>query len=223
MKNKKIGLLGGIGPEATGTFYLNLIDRLQKGGGIRSNADFPQIIVNSIPAPELVYERVSDRDLSPYTEGLKDLEDARVDFIVMVCNTIHNHYDVLQSKTHVPIVDLRAEFGKFMLSKKVKSIVVLSTPTTAKGELFRVKGVDYHNLPEEELNSISQAILNFNLGHNKGEQARIVESIAKRHMDMGADLAVLGCTEVALMLKESKINKVDTMDILLDATIGRLK
>ncbi len=57
---KKIGILGGIGPEATGHFYLKLIKRLQETGRIKRNTDYPQIIINSIPAPELVDEKIQD-------------------------------------------------------------------------------------------------------------------------------------------------------------------
>lgn len=72
--NKKIGILGGIGPEATGGFYLKLISKFQEKKLIRSNRDFPQIIINSIPAPELIYEKVSIRDLRPYLQGLGELD-----------------------------------------------------------------------------------------------------------------------------------------------------
>ena len=91
--NRKIGILGGIGPEATGEFYLNLVSKFQKEGLIKSNKDFPPIIVNSIPAPELIYEEVSDKDLEPYIMGLKELEKFGADFIVMACNTIYLFYD----------------------------------------------------------------------------------------------------------------------------------
>ena len=59
MKNNfKIGILGGIGPEATGEFYNKLIKRLQEKDLIKSNKDFPQIFINSIPAPELIYDYI---------------------------------------------------------------------------------------------------------------------------------------------------------------------
>ena len=67
--------------------------RLQENGHIKNNKDFPQIIVNSIPAPELIQETVSDSDLTPYVSGLRELDRFGVDVIVMVCNTIHPKFD----------------------------------------------------------------------------------------------------------------------------------
>ena len=89
MKNIRIGVLGGIGPEATHEFYGKLIKELQERSLVKANRDFPQIVINSIPAPELVYESISDENLTDYVEGLKQLDGFGVDFIVMVCNTIY--------------------------------------------------------------------------------------------------------------------------------------
>ncbi len=88
-------MLGGIGPEATGEFYSKLIRSLQEKKLIKNNKDFPHIIINSIPAHELISHKISDEELKPYIEGLKELDKFGVDFIVMVCNTIHLFYDEL--------------------------------------------------------------------------------------------------------------------------------
>jgi aspartate racemase len=110
----RIGVLGGIGPEATGEFYSKLIAKLQEKGLIKSNKDFPQIVINSIPAPELIYDEISDEELKVYIDGLKELDEFGVDFIVMVCNTIHLYYDKLQREVKTPILNLREEMKEFL-------------------------------------------------------------------------------------------------------------
>ncbi len=218
---RKIGLLGGIGPEATGTFYLRLIKKLQDSGRVKSNADFPQFIINSIPAPELVYHNISKKELQPYIEGLKELEGNRVDFIAMVCNTIHSYYDILQKSVNVPIVDLKKEFGAFINEKKVGTITVLATPSTINSGLFKVSGIKYLELSKHEQETLSDSIFKFNSGIAREEQIRRVDEIANRKIGEGAELVVLGCTEISLMLENSKINKIDTLDILADAVLSR--
>ncbi|MBI4150221.1 hypothetical protein HY488_02335, partial [Candidatus Woesearchaeota archaeon] len=79
----RLGVLGGIGPEATGTFYLKLIAQLQNKGLIQRNEDFPQIIINSIPAPELIFDHIDEIDLLPYVQGIKELDAMKPDLIVM--------------------------------------------------------------------------------------------------------------------------------------------
>ena len=58
-----IGVLGGIGPEASVEFYAKLVKKLQESGMIKRNEDFPKIIINSIPAPELVGEKIRKKDI----------------------------------------------------------------------------------------------------------------------------------------------------------------
>ncbi len=220
MQNK-IGLLGGIGPEATGIFYLLLIRKLQESGRIKSNTDFPQFIINSIPAPELVYKNVSEKELKPYVKGLKELENAHVDFIAMVCNTIHSYYGMLQGTVNVPIIDLKREFHGFVVKKKLGIITILATPSTINSGLFNVDNVKYIGLDNLEQETLSDAIFKFNSGVERQKQIKRVEEIAKRKIAAGAELVVLGCTEISLMLQNTDINKIDTLEILADAVLSR--
>lgn len=217
--NKKIGLLGGIGPEATGNFYLDLISKFQEKGLIKSNRDFPQIIINSIPAPELIYEEISDKDLEPYIKGLEELEKFDVDFIAMVCNTIHLFYEKLQKAVKLPILDLRKELKNFLMEKNLKSVAVLATPLIIKKGLYKFEDIEYLDLSENERKLLTEAVFNFNKGLTKNKQIQVVKEIAKGYIDKGAEMLILGCTELALMLKDENIPKINPMDLLAEAII----
>lgn len=221
-KKKIIGILGGIGPEATGEFYLNLILELQKRGLIKSNIDFPQIVINSIPAPELIYEEIPKENLKPYINGLKELEKLDVDFIAMICNTIHFFCKELQNSIKTPIIDLKKELNKYLIKKNIKSIVVLGTPTTMKNGLYKFEGIKYLDLTKEEIKLLTQTIFNFNKGFAKNKQIQIVQKIANKYLNKGAEVVILGCTELALMLKEISIPKINPMDILSEVIIKKI-
>lgn len=222
MKNKIVGILGGIGPETTGRFYLRLISALQKNGLIGSNTDFPQIIINSIPAKELIHAKIIDRDLELYMKGLKELDRFGVDFIVMACNTIHLFHERLQSEIKTPILDIRKALREFLMRKKVRSVAVLGTPMTIKQGLYRFNDFEYFDLTKNNIKLITDAVFNFNKGFKKEQQKKIIENIAKTCLDKGAEIIVLGCTELSLMLENIDIPKIDTMDILLAATIKNI-
>jgi len=219
-KIKIIGLLGGIGPEATGEFYLFLIKKFQERGLIKSNKDFPQIIINSIPAPELIYENISAEKLQLYIKGLKELEKFGVDFIAMICNTIHLFYERLQKETKTPILDLRKEVKNYLTNKNIKSVTVLASPAVIKKGLYEFEGIESIKLTNEEIRSLSRAVFNFNVGFDKIKQIEIVKSIAKKYLNQGSKMIILGCTEVALMLKDENIPKINPMDILVEATLN---
>lgn len=217
MKSFKIGILGGIGPEATGNFYLRLINKIQEIG-IKDNRDFPQIVINSIPAPELIYDRILNKDLDYYIKGLKELEKLKVDFIVMVCNTIHLYLDKLQSKIKIPIINLRRELNDYLIKENIKKITVLGTPNTIK-KLYRFKGIESVDINKDEINQLSKIIFNFNKGIKENKELlKIVKKYSKK-----SDMIILGCTELAVMLKDKNIKKIDPMEVLLGCILKKFK
>jgi aspartate racemase len=219
----KIGVLGGIGPEATGIFYNDLIKRLQDKKLIKNNKDFPQIIVNSIPAPELIFEEIKKEELEPYIKGLKELEKFGVDFIVMVCNTIHLYYDRLQKAIKTPILDVRKEVKKTLDEKGIKSTVIIGSPNAIKKGLYRFEGIKTYEPTSEEQKQLSEAIFNYNKGFEKEKQVEKVRQICKSHMKNGAETILLACTETALMLRDSDLPLIDSMNVLIETTIKKIK
>src|SRR3989344_4301337 len=174
--NLKIGVLGGIGPEATAEYYSKLIYTLQKEKLIKSNKDYPQIIINSIPAPELIYEKISKEDLKPYIEGLKELDKFNPDFIIMVCNTIHIYYNLLQKEIKTEIIDLRKELKLYIKKKKIKSVFILGTPNTIKQGLYKFKEIKTFQPNKKETKSLTRMIFNFNKGYKKEKKIKKTRS-----------------------------------------------
>lgn len=214
----KIGVLGGIGPEATGEYYLRLVRGLQQTGLIKDNTDFPQISVNSIPAPELV-GTISAEQLEPYKTGLRELDKSYVNAIVMVCNTIHLYLEELQKEIRAPIMDLRQKVKERLVRDGVKRVTVLGTPSTINQGLYRFDGIDAIDLSPQEIEALSNAIFRYNKGDNKNAQVQLVEAAARKYLERGADAILLGCTEFAVMLKDVDIPKIDTLDVLVEGTI----
>jgi len=211
--------LGGIGPEATGIFYNKLIKRLQEKRLIKNNRDYPQIFINSIPAPELIYDKISKKDLNIYIEGLKQLEENKVDFIVMVCNTIHLFYGKLQKEIKTPILDLRNELKKSLAENKIKTVTILGTPSTIKKGLYKFDGIKYINPSVKEMKQLTDSIFNFNKGNETNKQTEVVKKICQKYLEKGSEIVVLGCTELALMLSNKNLPTIDTIDVLVESTI----
>lgn len=221
-KHIAIGILGGIGPEATGNFYLKLISEIQKQKLVKSNTDYPRIIVNSIPAPELT-SKIIQNQLADYIKGIRSLEKYGADFIVMACNTIHLYHDLLQKEIGIPILNLRDAVGIFLKNNKFKSVSVFGTHATVKSSLYKFNGINYVNPGKEDLEKLSLAIENFNKGYERKEQIYKVSTLAKKYIDNGTEIIVLGCTEISLLLADSKVPKIDTTDILVQATVKQMK
>ena len=219
----KIGVLGGIGPEATGEFYLKLIRKLQEENMIRSNDDFPQIFINSIPAPELVFDKIKDSDLDMYYEGIKELNKFNPDFIVMVCNTIHLFISKLQVISKAQIIDLRMELRNYLFNENFNKVTIIGSPSTISNGLYEFSYFEYLNPDINEQKVLSDSIFYFNKGIDKEKQKNISSEIAKKYLSRGSEIIILGCTEFAVMLDSCDIPKINTIDLLVDSVIKRMK
>lgn len=181
---------------------------------------YPQIIINSVPSPELIEN--SD-NLDSYIRGLRELSKLKPDFIVMVCNTIHLYYNLLQSKISIPIIDLRLEVKKHLVKKNIKSALIIGTSETIKRGLYNFNSLKCVTPNYKEVKDLSGAIYNFNKGSNKKYQICLTKKICKKYLKRGVKTIILGCTEFAVMLKNEKFSKINTLDILVEAIVNKFK
>lgn len=177
-------------------------------------------MINSIPAPELINQKASRKELEPYFEGLKELDLHKPDFIIMACNTIHVFRKRLQRKTLSEIIDLSKEAESFLASRKVSKICVLGTPLTVNSGLFEFEGIETIRPSAKELDAISRAVFRYNQGFEKRKQSAVLKTIAEKHSEKA--VLLLACTEISLMLKGLKCRKIDTMDVMVNAVLQRL-
>lgn len=208
----KIGLLGGIGPESSAKFYDLLIKRSQTG--IKSNTDYPHIILESIPAPELLLE---NPDLTMYKEGIKNIEKSGADFIAIVCNTAYVFLEEFKSLVKVPIIDLNNETEKVLKQNKLNSITIFGSKRTIDN-LFHFKDITIDKISEEDSNLIEDIILKYNAGINKEALENQFIKIMEKYPDKNI---LIACTELSTILKNKGLKYLDTFDILLEATLEK--
>ena len=96
---KTIGILGGMGPEATVNLF-NLIVSLTKAE--KDNEHIPIIIINNPKIPDRTDAIINDREspLPSLIKAAQKLEKVGADFIVMPCITAHYYYHLLYHRTN---------------------------------------------------------------------------------------------------------------------------
>src|SRR5436853_4421194 len=96
MAPQTIGILAGMGPRSTAPFVDMVVTECQKQYGARHVADFPHMLIYSLPAP-FYSDRPVDHEVAQVIvrEGLQRLQGMGVDFIAMPCNSAHAYYQTL--------------------------------------------------------------------------------------------------------------------------------
>ncbi len=107
-KHKTIGVLGGMGPEASANLYSKIIKYAQYKYNAVQDFDYPPIIIYSLPLFGFDETGIVDEKLvkQQLIDGVKKLESAGCDLIIIGCNTVHIFYDEMQAAIKIPILNI---------------------------------------------------------------------------------------------------------------------
>lgn len=235
---KTIGILGGMGPEATLCLY-NLII---KNTPAKKDQDHIHVIINSNPViPDrtrnIVYGEESPLPL--LKEGAILLEKAGAQLILIPCNTAHYFVPELSKFIGIPILhmlDLTCKHiaksaGGLTEYAGISKIPVgiLATTGTIKTELYQ-KYLEKQNLEsllpteqEQEL-LVMEAIYGehgVKAGYHEGP-AQLLKQAAQLLVDRGAKFIIAGCTEVPLVLTNEMVSVplINSMEVLAKEAVN---
>ena len=221
MKKKKIvGILGGMGPEAT----VDLMQRIIRLTPAQDDIDHIRCIVDNnpkIPSRIKAIIEGDGEDPGPCMADMgKRLEAWGADFLVIACNTAHYYYDAVQGAVKIPVINLID-----LVSNHVKTnfpehdkVGILASPAvsitglyTARFKKSGIKDVwpdpDY----QDRLFHVIKEVKKGNTDSRVGEEyAKVCENL----LDKGAGIAIIACTELSTLGGNLPINTIDAAQVL---------
>jgi aspartate racemase len=231
MREKILGIIGGMGPEATAQLYMKMI----KATKVKRDQDHFRIIIDSNP-------KIPDRTKAilglgespvPYIiETAKNLEKMGVDIACIPCMTSHYFFDEIQAGVDMKIMNAFEELNNY-LKKNFEGVVnigVLATTGTRNTKIFEKYLSDMKIIyPDERFQSdyVMEAIYGEGTGIKSGvTEGRPVELLieaGKNVIEKGAEVVILGCTEIGLVLKKDSLSKpsIDPMDVMAEFMVRR--
>jgi aspartate racemase len=226
-QNTAIGIIGGMGPEASEKFYGLLVRYAIKEYGISRNDEFPEIYLASIPVPDFIVNQ--DDMVSAKTmliDRLEKMEHMPIGFYCMACNTGHLLLPELKKVTRKPFVSLLEELPKAINEAGITSVGLLASPTTIASGMYqeilrnhKIQTIVPDKLETRELGTI---ITDTIAGKNMEQNSERVQEIAKGLLTKGAEGIVEGCTEIPLLFPTQHLVPVfDTLDILARAVLKK--
>jgi len=103
---KKIGIIGGLTPESTVSYYLHITRSYTNRFG---DYGYPEVIIYSVTL-EKYHKWREDGRWDLITEDLvkaaNQLQKAGADFGLMATNTMHKVFDEVQNRTSLPLLNL---------------------------------------------------------------------------------------------------------------------
>lgn len=230
MKEKIIGILGGMGPEATRDLFANIIQFTPS----KKDQEHLHIIIDNNPKiPDRTAAIIAyGEDPVPFMveSGLR-LTQSGVDFIVIPCISAHYFIEELRSQLNVPVLSALEEVGKAI--KKSGSIItvgLLATDGTIKGGRFIEKLAEYGLetlVPNKGYQqSVMKAIYTIKAdpeGRKRNQCRRWLKSASNHLIANEAEVIIAGCTEIPLVLlpEDISVPLYNPLEIIAKAAVEK--
>ena len=229
MKEKTIGILGGMGPEAT----LNCFSRIISSTPAKNDQEHLRVIIDSNPkVPDRTAAIIAEGE-SPVpvlVAGCRALQQAGADFIIIPCVSAHFFLDEIQQQIELPILSIFDVVAETLISDHpdIKTVGLMSTTGTISGGLFQ-KRLAADNIKtivpaETQQAKVMAAIYDIKNSQPARSRAQITSdlmAIAEDLISKGARGIIAGCTEIPLALNQEHLSVpyFDALTILARAAI----
>ncbi|HEY5714256.1 MAG TPA: amino acid racemase [Candidatus Gracilibacteria bacterium] len=211
MKTKTIGILGGMGPQASLEFYRRLIDLSIERCGADSNKSFPHMLLSNLPVPDWISDTTYQREaVDMAVEELKILEKAGADFTVLTCNTMHLFTDEYRAALKIPFLSMIDCVVEAVQVQGITKVGLLGSASLLRSTLYQnplaEQGISTLIPQEEAFESIAQVTKRIIAGTFSLEDKSYLLDQIERLKGKGAQGLILGCTELPLVLSSQDID-----------------
>ncbi|MBQ9827945.1 MAG: aspartate/glutamate racemase family protein [Lachnospiraceae bacterium] len=225
---KKLGILGGMGPQASAFFYNNVIKHTEASA---DQEHLDMVLFNHASVPdrtEAILRGDTDRLEQVLIKDVKDLEALGCGEIVITCNTSHYFYDVMQQETGAEIINMIEEAVKATIEQfgDVKKIGIMATDGTVQmglyGKACEKFGVEPVYPSPEKQKKVMHIIYDEIKAGQTGDQMAFLDVVVDLERQ-GCDAVILACTELSAYKEYHGVPDicVDAMDILVREAIVR--
>jgi aspartate racemase len=229
-RNEKIvGIIGGMGPEAT----VDLMQRIIANTVALDDIDHIRCIVDNNPKiPSRINAILGEGAENPgpcMADMARRLEQYGADFLVIPCNTAHYYYNYVADAVSIPVVHLIDLVVQSLLEENpdLREIGILGSHTIIKTGLyatrFAARGVRvvYPEGPFQD--KLFALIRMIKTGRTGGEVSGQFVDICNSLAAQGIDLCILGCTELGVIKADLPIRSIDAAEILAKEVVAIVK
>ena len=199
---KRIGIVGGLGPEASLYYYRTLIDLAHEALGGRK---CPEIVIYNLPLDS--YQKGTPK---PLHDAIQCLYRAGADFAIIACNSAHVDFDDLKAKSPIPLLSIVEETCKAVAGLGLIKVGLFGCQLTMQEhfyqDVFSKKNISIvvpKGKDQAYISSKTDEELVF--GIIRDETRKGFLEVAQRMIDEESIQGlILGCTEIPLLLGKEK-------------------
>ncbi len=225
---KKLGLVGGTGPESTIVYYRELNKRINEA---TNGKEFPEIVVESVNLYKALDMVANEKygELEEYlSKAVSDLEECGADIVALTAGTMHVVFEKLESRAKVPFISIPEAVAELAVSKGYKKVGLLGTIFTMEkdylSKAFVKRGIEVVVPSADDRIFVNERIskeLEYGIV-KETSTCELISIIEKMKNESGIEAVILGCTELPLALNENNcpVDCLDIMEIHIQKLVG---
>jgi aspartate racemase len=204
--HKRIGIIGGMSPESTITYYEYITHTYTERFG---DYGYPEIIIYSVSfQPYVDWPRAERWDL--VAEGLsaaaRKLEAAGADFFVVATNTMHIVFDEIAASVGIPGLSLLDAVRDYASARGMRTLGLLGTSFTMEKPFYQdalgesgIRVIVPDSGDRDVINNViyDELVRGVVRDESRRHFVRVIDELASR----GAEGVILGCTEIPLLIQ----------------------
>ena len=218
LRQRTIGVLGGMSNQATGEYYSLLNERLNARHGGWDNGEIVIVSANFGNIEHWVRHDRWDDAKTYLADKVDRLERAGAEVIVCVSNTMHRVVEPIMAGRATPFIHIADPTGEAIRQAGLTRIALLGTlPTMRSADLAKRYaerfGVEIV-VPDDADKVVVDRIIFDELvrrdlrPESKAEYLRVIGSLRRA----GAQGVILGCTEIFLLVDQSDLPAFPVFD-----------
>lgn len=202
-KKRKIGIIGGVGPQATVHIYQQIIELSQSKYGAMSNDDYPRLIIESVPVPDFISDkgRIGEASLM-LSRAVGNLSASGSSVIAIGSNTVHVLLKELSMETGVQFISMIKLVAEKCAKDGFYKVGLLGSSVLLESGVYekemRNKGVEVILPDGPQMEAVEGIIRQVLSGEVEDDSKKEYISILNKMISNGADAVILGCTELPI-------------------------
>ncbi len=226
---KTIGLIGGLSWESSAVYYRLINEMVRDRLGGSHSAQSLMYSVDFAVFDDLQHRGDWDTLTALMVDAGQRLKRGGADFLVICTNTMHKMADAVERQAGLPLLHIADAAAAAVKRDGLRKVALLGTRFTMEQDFYKRRLADNHGIdvliPDPGERDAIHAIIYGELVRGKilpASRARVA-AVIRRLQGLGAQGAVLGCTELPLLVtqSDSDIPVYDTMRLHAAAAVDR--
>ena len=224
MSEQRLGILGGMGPQATQAFYQRILDRTDAAC---DQEHLPTLILSDTGMPDRTTAILGGDAEGCYQRLLADarlLERSGCTVLAIPCNTSHFFADRLQKELEAPLIHMPRETVAVLARSGKRKVGVLATDGTVQTGVYQKECAAQGILavaPPPEVQKLVMGIIYDEIKRGEKGSREKFAVIDRWLRGAGCDSAILACTELSVYRTYHSLPDyyLDAMDVLAERCI----